>query len=399
MLLFLGLGVTLSACAARAGAKEPFELRDGDRVVLIGGTFVEREQNYGYLETCLRTRWPGRNITFRNLGWSGDTVRCDARGYEKGAAEGLARLDRIVHDLQPTVLFIAYGMAESFEGEAGLASFRDGLVQLLKRFEDLKPQVVLIGPLRHEAMPGCPDPAEHNRALKMYSTAIEDVARERGYRFVDLFEHMGAARTTTKSPLTDNGIHLTAHGYGCAAAAIEQGLGLPERGWSIEIDGSQVRTATGVATCDAEATKAGMKIRIKPKQLPARSESGEESLTGSHARTLTIKGLPASDYALFLGNAVVARGSAKDWARGVRIVDDPAAHSAEAIRALVVEKDLQFFNQWRPANEPYIFGFRKQEQSRNQVELPHFGEIIEQLEQRMLELSQPKDLVYELKSQ
>ena len=75
------------------------------------------------------------------------------------------------------------------------------------------------------------------------------------------------------------------------------------------------------------------------------------------------------------------------------------ALSAEAIRALVVEKDLQFFNQWRPANEPYIFGFRKQEQSRNQVELPHFGDIIGQVEQRMLEISQPKEFVYELKSQ
>ncbi len=62
-----------------ARAAEPFELKDGDRVVFVGSTLIEREQRYGYWEAALTRRWPDRNITFRNLGWSGDTVWGDAR--------------------------------------------------------------------------------------------------------------------------------------------------------------------------------------------------------------------------------------------------------------------------------------------------------------------------------
>lgn len=66
----------LLAAPAVAGA---FELKDGDRVVLLGATMIEQEQRYGYWEAALTSRWPDRNVTFRNLGWSGDTVRGEAR--------------------------------------------------------------------------------------------------------------------------------------------------------------------------------------------------------------------------------------------------------------------------------------------------------------------------------
>ena len=56
-----------------------FEFRDGDRVVFLGSAFIERLQNTGYLETMLTAAIPSKNITFRNLGWSGDTVWGDAR--------------------------------------------------------------------------------------------------------------------------------------------------------------------------------------------------------------------------------------------------------------------------------------------------------------------------------
>ncbi|HQR43545.1 MAG TPA: hypothetical protein PLX97_12700, partial [Gemmatales bacterium] len=54
-------------------------IREGDRVVLIGGALIEREQQYGYLETMLHAMHPDRKFTVRNLGWSGDTVWGDAR--------------------------------------------------------------------------------------------------------------------------------------------------------------------------------------------------------------------------------------------------------------------------------------------------------------------------------
>ena len=67
------LGVLLILAPSLVAAA-PFELKDGDRVVWIGNTLIEREQRHGYWELLLTLRAPERHITFRNLGWSGDTV-------------------------------------------------------------------------------------------------------------------------------------------------------------------------------------------------------------------------------------------------------------------------------------------------------------------------------------
>ena len=108
----------LSLAPCYASAAEPFELKDGDRVVLIGNTLIEREQRYGYWETALTSRWPDRNVTFRNLGWSGDTVFGDARAGFGTPAEGFTHLRDHVLALKPTVIIIGYGGNESFDGAA-----------------------------------------------------------------------------------------------------------------------------------------------------------------------------------------------------------------------------------------------------------------------------------------
>src|SRR5215510_1122253 len=66
--------VLLLLVASAQAAPPKFELVEGDRVVFIGNTFVERDIQNNYLETLLTASYPNRNITFRNLGWSGDTV-------------------------------------------------------------------------------------------------------------------------------------------------------------------------------------------------------------------------------------------------------------------------------------------------------------------------------------
>ena len=75
----LSLAALLLVVTGRAVAQSPppFELRNGDRVVLVGDTLIEREQHYGYLELALTTRFPDRHVTFRNIGWSADTPADD----------------------------------------------------------------------------------------------------------------------------------------------------------------------------------------------------------------------------------------------------------------------------------------------------------------------------------
>lgn len=206
-------------------AAEPFSLRDGNHVVLIGSTLIEREQRYGYWETALTRRYPDKSITFRNLGWSGDTVFGEARAGFGSQADGFRHLKDHVLALKPTVLIIGYGTNESFAGRQGLPRFVKGLETLLDTFAPAKARIVLLSPLKQEKLaPPLPDPADNNKNLRLYADAIRDTAKKRNHIFIDLYELLGKE----KHPLTEDGIHLTAWGYWRSAAVLERALGLPE---------------------------------------------------------------------------------------------------------------------------------------------------------------------------
>ena len=60
-----------------------------------------------------------------------------------------------------------------------------------------------------------------------------------------------------------------------------------------------------------------------------------------------------------------------------------SSSEADELRKTVIEKDRLFFNRWRPANETYLFGFRKHEQGRNAAEMDEFDPIIEQQDKKI----------------
>jgi lysophospholipase L1-like esterase len=192
-------------------AAGPFELKDGDRIVWIGSTLVEREQRYGYWETALYNALPNVNFTVRNLGWSGDTVWGESRGrfdFDKPDVCFRQLVDQTLA-LKPTVIFISYGTNESFEGEAGLARFEQGLNKLLDALRPANARVVLFSPTAFGPGPGLPDPGSRNKNLAAYVEAIRKVATTRGHTFADLY----GASVGVAGLVTENGMHLTGEGY------------------------------------------------------------------------------------------------------------------------------------------------------------------------------------------
>jgi len=91
-------------------------------------------------------------------------------------------------------------------------------------------------------------------------------------------------------------------------------------------------------------------------------------------RPLTENGLNFSDkgHAVLGAMAPVVMGGAA----GAPVLD-------ESLRALINEKNRLFFHRWRPANETYLFGFRKHEQGRNAAEMPMFDPLVEKVEQQI----------------
>ena len=75
--LFVSVACFVFISAARA--EQPLQIFDGDRIVLLGDTLIEREQEFGFLETRLYMRFPDRKFIVRNLGWSGDGPAGESR--------------------------------------------------------------------------------------------------------------------------------------------------------------------------------------------------------------------------------------------------------------------------------------------------------------------------------
>ena len=58
--------------AAQLAAADPFEIKAGDRVVLIGDTWFEREGVAAALESRIYQRWAPRAFSVRNLSFAAD---------------------------------------------------------------------------------------------------------------------------------------------------------------------------------------------------------------------------------------------------------------------------------------------------------------------------------------
>jgi lysophospholipase L1-like esterase len=211
-------------------AAEAFRFQENDLVLFLGDTWVEREQRDGQIETALLMSGGVANLRFRNLGWSGDTVECEARGYFNGAAEGFDRLTAALSELRPSVVFLGYGGSAAFGGPEGLPAFRQGYQRLLDRISSAAAprEVVLISPPPAESLGApLPDLSAHNRNLALYRDAIRDLAAARKHRFLDLFAALGAGEARDQR-LTDNGIHYTSQGYAVIASKMVNGLGMTQ---------------------------------------------------------------------------------------------------------------------------------------------------------------------------
>jgi len=199
--------------------------QNNDRVVLLGNTVIERAQKYGHLETALTLAAGEKNLRFRNLGWSGDTVYGDARSYFGPPQEGFDRLKADLERLKPNVIIICYGAVASFEGEDGLMDFVKGYNRLLDMISSAASprDIVLLSPPPAETLPApMPNMDAQNKRLELYRAAISKIANTRKLHFADLF----GAMKGENAGLTDNGIHYTEKGYAVLSSKLVEAMSL-----------------------------------------------------------------------------------------------------------------------------------------------------------------------------
>ncbi len=232
----LSLGTSLSrifascilslALSFGAVAAEPFELKQGDHIGILGNTLADRMQHDGWLESFLQTRFPKHNVVVRNLGFSGDELTLRLRSANFGSP------DEWLTKVKADVVFAFFGYNESFAGQAGLDKFKKDLEAFIKsttsqKYNGKSPaRLVLFSPVAHENLksPNLPDGKENNKRLALYTAAMAEVAKANHIPFVDLFHPTQELYAKAVQPLTINGIHMTTHGNELLAKEIDKSL-------------------------------------------------------------------------------------------------------------------------------------------------------------------------------
>lgn len=388
---------------ARAADDAPI-LRDGDRVVLLGGTFVERMQTYGYVETVLTALHPDKDITFRNLGWSGDEVSGIARAVFGNTDNGFKRLIDDVVEAKPSVILVAYGANEAYRGPEHVEPFAAGLNRLLDRLGETAARMVLVTPLRHENPgPPLPAPAEYNQSLAVYRDAILQTADDRQLPVLDMYSLVSGddASPAPIDRLTDNGLHLTGYGYWRAALHIARELGDKPPLWTVDLDASgRSHEVAGTKLSGVTATGGGLRFTAYDEVLPwppAPKYGPEAAGRLVPPRELRVRGLPDGKYEVLIDSRRAFSAGGDELRRGVSLTGGPEFSQVERLRREIGKKNELYFHRYRPQNETYLFLFRKHEQGNNAVEIPMFGPLVEQQEALIAKLRQPDKHTYEIK--
>jgi lysophospholipase L1-like esterase len=399
--------VTLTAITRLCAAAE-FPIHDGERVVFLGDSITEQRLYTTVIEAYTLARFPQWKLTFRNIGWGGDTAH--------GA---LNRAGRDMLPLKPTFVTIDFGMNDhGYRAyDAGIynnyTNKQTGLVELLKTNNS---RVALVTPQPIEDRRPDPDKDVRNMSLRKMSDGLRAIAAKEGVLFADQFDPYMAvmlkARQTDPNAVIGGGdaVHPGHVGQTIMAWAILKSLGAPAAVSSAELNGANGKlvAATG---CEITASKidAGVvTFTRKDKALPMPINPQGESVTklipllaDLSLYELKVTGLTAPKYQLLIDDKPAAAFTAQELAQGCNLTlcAGPITEQARQLWNLVVEKNNIFFRRWR---EVQLYGPPEWVKSpafeaARDKELARLDEQIAQLEIKINALRQPLPHTFVLK--
>ena len=115
-MLVAGMAIALASSSTFA---QKLELEKQDRICILGNTLADRIQHDGWLEAAIQARFPEHQLFIRNLGFSADQLTQRLRSMNFGTPD-----DHLTHN-KANVIFLMFGFNESFQGQPGLAKFKE----------------------------------------------------------------------------------------------------------------------------------------------------------------------------------------------------------------------------------------------------------------------------------
>ena len=229
----------------------PIQPREGESLVFIGNSLAARMEHFNAFEVSLQKQFPGKKITFRNMGFPGHTpaYRPEAGNDDPWAFPGAKdfrpeikahlgighypKPDDWLTIVKANTIVAFFGFNESFDGMDGVQNFKNELSAfvdhtLSRSYErsGTAPRLILATPIAMQQHSGylLPDAGERNTILKAYADAVTAVAKEKNVGLLDLFSPTSDWFNNSTDELTINGIHLSESGYKKLAPVIMKQL-------------------------------------------------------------------------------------------------------------------------------------------------------------------------------
>lgn len=429
--LFLLLAAVSLASRLMAG---DFFLHDGDRVVFLGDSITEQRLYTTYIEAYALTRHPQWHLSFRNVGWGGDTAWLRQRFQtDEGrlfAAEETAQqamvdqavgsgLDRDVLPLKPTVVTVDFGMNDhayqAFREDICRAYLRSQ-TKIANTLKDQGARVALLTPQPIEEQRPDPDQDVRNQSLRKFSDGLKTVAAQTGATFVDQFEPYMAImlRARALNPKAKIGggdaVHPGPAGHTLMAWAILKGLGASALVARAEID-NQAKSVVAAEACQIQNLKFADDIvsfdrldEALPMPVDAAAEPALKLapiLAELNQYELRVTGLASGNYQLSIDGEMVGKATADELGKGWNLAGNagPITQQGQELLKLIYQKNNFFFDRWRKI-QLYVFPDWAQSpevESRRATELSRMDQKIAEAEAQIENLRKPKLHHFELK--
>ena len=414
-----------------------FFIHDGDRVVFLGDSITEQRLYTTYIEAYVLTRHPQWRLTFRNVGWGGDTAwlrqrshpdesklfAADEAAQQKMVDDSVGRgLGRDVLPLKPTAVTIDFGMNDhsyqAFRADIFGAYIRSQ-AELAKVLKANGARVALLTPQPIEDKRPDPDQDVRNQSLRKFSDGLKDVAAKTAVTFGDQFDPYMAImlheRVANPKAFIGGGdaVHPGPAGHTIMAWAILKELGASALVSRAEIDGA-AKTVTAADACRIEKLKVAdgvISFDRLDEALPMPIDPAAEPvlklapiLDDLNRYELKITGLALGDYELSIDGEAVGKASSDDLGKGWNLAAKagPITKQGQDLLKLVFQKNNIFFNRWRNIQ---LFSFPGWAQSaecpefegRRSAELARLDKDIAASEAEIEKLRKPQSHHFELK--
>jgi hypothetical protein len=421
----------LTAVSAMAG---DFLICSGDRVVFLGDSITEQRLYTTYIEAYALTRHPDWKLTFRNVGWGGDTSWLRQRAHpnenqlfaaddaaqqqmvEDSVGRGLAR---DVLPLKPTFVTVKFGMNDhSYQAfrEDIFRAYVRSQTQIAKILEANGARVAFLTPQPIEDKRPDPDKDPRNQSLRKFSDGLKEVADKEHATFVDQFDPFMAImlkeRASNPSAVIGGGdaVHPGAIGHTIMAWAVLKGLGASASVSSAELDAaakkvvksdackiSNLNVAEGAVSFD-RLDKA-LPLPIDPKAEPALKLA--PILEDLSLYELRVSNLPKGTWQVTIDGESAGTLNAETLAQGwnASVAPGPITAQSRELLSQIFKKNNLYFERWRSVQLYSFPGWAQgpDVEARRTTELARLDQQIAENEAAIDKLRQPKSHRFELK--